>query len=87
MQHICINRPRNRNALDHEAALRLATAVEAFEADSIARVAVLSGSAGTFCAGYDLKAFGKRLSSYLIPLLNKDPDCVALLTAGGQHAP
>jgi len=52
---IVINRPHARNALDREASLELAAAIRAFEADPDAKVAVLTGAQGTFCAGADLK--------------------------------
>lgn len=53
---IIINRPEVRNAVDRPTAQALADALRAFEADTDARVAVLTGSAGTFCAGADLAA-------------------------------
>jgi enoyl-CoA hydratase len=55
---IVINRPQARNALDNEAAHALAAALRAFEADAEARVAVLTGADGAFCAGADLKEVG-----------------------------
>jgi enoyl-CoA hydratase len=55
---IIINRPQVRNALDNEAARALAVAFKAFEADADARVAVLTGAGGAFCAGADLKELG-----------------------------
>src|SRR5499427_3412958 len=55
---IVLNRPELRNALDNEAAHALAEALKAFEADSAARVAVLTGAGGAFCAGADLKELG-----------------------------
>ena len=55
---IIINRPQVKNALDNEAAHALAAAMRAFEVDADARVAVLTGSAGAFCAGADLKELG-----------------------------
>ena len=53
---IIIDRPEARNAVDPETAAALTDAFLAFEADSGARVAVLTGAGGTFCAGFDLKA-------------------------------
>jgi len=50
-----INRPEVRNALDREATSALAAAVKSFEADPQARVGVVWGAGGTFCAGADLK--------------------------------
>jgi enoyl-CoA hydratase len=55
---IIINRPKSKNALDNEAAHGLAAALQAFEADGEARVAVLTGAGGAFCAGADLKELG-----------------------------
>ncbi len=52
---ITINRPQAKNALDREASLELTAAIRAFEADDEAKVAVLTGAQGTFCAGADLK--------------------------------
>lgn len=55
-----------RNAVDNETAEGLADAFRAFEADADAKVAVLWGAGGAFCAGADLKsvASGERLSRY-----------------------
>lgn len=55
---IIINRPQAKNALDNEAAHGLADALRAFESDTTARVAVLTGAGGAFCAGADLKELG-----------------------------
>ena len=52
---IVINRPEVRNALDREATQALGAALHAFEEDPEARVAVLCGAGGAFCAGADLK--------------------------------
>lgn len=53
---VTINRPSVRNAVDRGAALALAEAFAAFDADDDASVAVLTGADGTFCAGADLGA-------------------------------
>jgi enoyl-CoA hydratase len=53
---ITINRPEARNAVDRETAERLAMAFRSFDADDQVAVAVLTGAAGTFCSGADLKA-------------------------------
>ncbi len=53
---VSINRPEVRNAVDGATARALVDAFRAFDADSNLRVAVLTGAAGTFCAGADLKA-------------------------------
>jgi enoyl-CoA hydratase len=53
-----MNRPDARNAVNGPAAAELVAAFEEFDADDDAKVAVLWGDNGTFCAGADLKAFG-----------------------------
>src|SRR2546426_6142354 len=54
---IILDRPERRNAVDPPTAEALRAAFRAFDQDRTARVAVLWGAGGTFCAGYDLKAF------------------------------
>jgi enoyl-CoA hydratase len=54
-----LDRPKVRNAVDRETAEALAEAVRAFEADPEARVAILHGDHGTFCAGADLGALAR----------------------------
>jgi enoyl-CoA hydratase len=58
---VVIDRPEARNAVDGPTAAALAEAFRAFEADDTARVAVLCGANGTFCAGADLKQMSNRL--------------------------
>jgi enoyl-CoA hydratase len=53
---ITINRPEKRNAVDRPTAERLAAAFREFDNNDDYKVAVLTGSGGTFCAGADLKA-------------------------------
>ena len=53
---IILDRPDRRNAIDRPTGKALAEAFRAFEHDKTARVAVLCGDNGTFCAGADLKA-------------------------------
>ncbi|MFF0138502.1 crotonase/enoyl-CoA hydratase family protein [Streptomyces sp. NPDC005227] len=55
---VVLSRPAARNAVDGPTAAELADAFRKFEADETARVAVLWGEGGTFCAGADLKAIG-----------------------------
>ena len=57
-----IDRPAARNAVNPATARALAAAFRQFDADPAQHVAVLTGAAGTFCAGYDLKqtAAGRR---------------------------
>ncbi|BEL08567.1 hypothetical protein Q0Z83_067580 [Actinoplanes sichuanensis] len=51
-----LNRPRVRNAIDLTTARALEKAIDDFEADPDARVAILTGSDTVFSAGMDLKA-------------------------------
>jgi enoyl-CoA hydratase len=53
---VVIDRPAAKNAVDRTTAQELADAFRAFDADDAARVGVLWGEHGTFCAGADLKA-------------------------------
>jgi enoyl-CoA hydratase len=53
---VILDRPERRNAVDRATAEALADAFRAFDADTNARVGVLYGDHGTFCAGADLKA-------------------------------
>jgi enoyl-CoA hydratase len=53
---VILDRPAARNAVDRATAEALADAFRAFDADDGARVAVLYGDHGAFCAGADLKA-------------------------------
>ncbi len=54
---LTIDRPERRNAVDGATATALRQGLERFEADSEARVLVLTGAGGeAFCAGADLKA-------------------------------
>ncbi len=53
---VILDRAAHKNAVDRETAEALADAFRAFDLDDTARVAVLHGDHGTFCAGADLKA-------------------------------
>lgn len=53
---VTITRPDRRNAADAATANALEQAFEAFENDSTASVAILTGQDGYFCAGADLQA-------------------------------
>lgn len=53
---IILDRPARRNAVDPATAAALRAAFRAFDRDRGARVAVLWGAHGTFCAGFDLTA-------------------------------
>jgi enoyl-CoA hydratase len=66
---VAIARPEVRNAVDGPTARALAEAFRAFDADAAARVAVLHGEGGHFCAGADLRTVaGGRLGDPADPL-------------------
>jgi enoyl-CoA hydratase len=64
---VVLDRPERRNAVDGDTARELAEAFRRFEADADARVAVLWGAGGTFCAGADLKAIATAAGNRLDP--------------------
>lgn len=53
---LTMNRPEARNAFGAEMLVRLADAWDLVDGDPEVRVAILTGAAGHFCAGSDLKA-------------------------------
>ncbi|MEN0065495.1 MAG: crotonase/enoyl-CoA hydratase family protein [Myxococcota bacterium] len=53
---VILDRPEVRNAVDRPTAEALYAAFDAFEKDEEAKVAILWGASGTFCAGADLGA-------------------------------
>lgn len=62
---VLIDRPERRNAVDPATALLLYDSFIAFERDPEARVAVLAGAGGAFCAGFDLKALAAGVDEWL----------------------
>ncbi|MFD9499963.1 crotonase/enoyl-CoA hydratase family protein [Streptomyces sp. NPDC060035] len=62
---VILSRPEVRNAVDGPTAAELADAFRAFENDETARVAVLWGEGGTFCAGADLKALATERGNHV----------------------
>jgi enoyl-CoA hydratase len=66
---VTIDRPEVRNAIDNETARELFGTFARFESDEAADVAVLTGAGGTFCAGFDLRAFSEGQLQQLDPSL------------------
>lgn len=64
---VILNRPEHRNAVDGPTAQALFEAFDKFENDSEAKVAILYGEGGNFCAGADLKAIGSDRMNPLNP--------------------
>ncbi len=54
---VTIERAARRNAVDRKTAQDLAGAFREFDGDDSLSVAILTGAAGNFCAGADLKAY------------------------------
>ncbi len=70
---VIINRPEVRNAVDGKTARLLFDTFKNFDSDESARVAVLWGAGGNFCAGADLKAIASGDAERINPLhLNLD---------------
>jgi len=65
---VTIVRPEIRNAVDGPTARALAQAFRDFDADETARVAILRGEGGEFCAGADLKAIASGDAARANPL-------------------
>lgn len=57
---VSINRPDRRNAVDESTAVELLDAFEKINMDLSVTSAVLTGTNGTFCAGYDLKSLSEN---------------------------
>jgi enoyl-CoA hydratase/carnithine racemase len=87
---VMIDRPTARNAVDGPTAAALADAFRDFDADDAARVAVLCGTGGTFCAGADLKQMSNRLDPDMTTDGPMGPSRLALakpvIAAIGGHA-
>ncbi len=64
---VILDRPERRNAVDRPTAEALADAFRAFAGDASAKVAVLWGDGGTFCAGADLKAVAEGRGNRVAP--------------------
>jgi enoyl-CoA hydratase len=64
---VILDRPGVRNAVDGPTAQALADAFRAFDADEEARVGILWGAGGAFCAGADLRAIGSAEGNRVAP--------------------
>jgi enoyl-CoA hydratase len=64
---VILDRPAAKNAVDRDTAQALADAFRDFDADDNARVGVLWGDHGTFCAGADLKALASGKPNRVAP--------------------
>lgn len=64
---VTIDRPEKRNAVDRPTADALEAAFADFERDDSLAVAVLTGTAGTFCAGADLTGVAEGRGNRVTP--------------------
>lgn len=64
---VILDRREVKNAIDRATAAELAAAFRAFDEDTGARVGVLAGEHGTFCAGADLKAIAAGDPNRVLP--------------------
>ncbi len=72
---ITLNRPEARNALSGEMLVRMADAWVEVDEDPEIRVAIVTGAAGHFCAGADLKAMAAgHPDDEWTPRFSADPD-------------
>ena len=61
---LCINRPEQRNALNHSVLAGLRAGFAVFEADANLRVLILTATGDkAFCAGMDLKEYFREVDS------------------------
>ncbi len=72
---VTLNRPDARNALSGEMIVRMADAWVQIDEDPEIRVAIVTGAAGHFCAGADLKEMaGGHADNEWTPRFAADPD-------------
>lgn len=69
---VTIDRAEARNAVNPEMAAALFNAFIAFERDDSQRVAILTGIAGAFCSGFDLKAAASGMDERWFAALDLD---------------
>src|SRR5438874_3382229 len=70
---IILDRVERRNAIDSPTAKALRAAFRTFERNREARVAMLWGANGTFCASADLKAYAERRQRRPWPVYDEGP--------------
>jgi enoyl-CoA hydratase len=87
---VTIDRPQRRNAVDHEALIGLRAAIDDAAAKE-ARVLLLTGAGGTFCAGADLTGvegagFAAALQSVLLGLIELPAATIAAVDGAALGA-
>ena len=87
---ITLNRPHVRNAFDRRQSEELGAAIDRLEQDDSLRAGVITGAAGTFSAGTDLKAYAAGERTRVEPRgtygLLDDPPQKPLIAAVEGHA-
>lgn len=71
--YVTLNRPDMRNALSAELVQALGDAFAAVRGDRSVRAIVLRGAGGNFCAGGDIKGFGRSQEAEIVPGSLDDP--------------
>jgi len=75
---ITINRPHRRNAVDRATGDELFEIFQQFDADGSVSIAILTGTDGAFCAGFDLKSLAEASSN---------DDALGRVEQGGENDP
>jgi enoyl-CoA hydratase len=78
---ITLNRPDDRNAINHELAEGLLRSVEELDGDDGLTAGVLTGAGKGFCSGMDLKAFAKRGAPEAVGKFFRDGPAKPLIAA------
>jgi enoyl-CoA hydratase/carnithine racemase len=68
---ITLNRPEQKNSINHQTLLDLEAALEDFEGDDALRAAVLTGAGDNFCSGADLKYISSSTPEQLARFIRK----------------
>lgn len=71
---VTMNRPEARNAFSPDMLLRAADAWARLDSEPALRVGILTGAAGTFCSGMDLKALAAGMPEDVQARWSEDPD-------------
>lgn len=82
---VALQRPKAKNALDHELLVALAAGLTEVTGDPEVRAVVLTGSGGSFCAGADLKkAMSEGLGGDLGARVDEFHALIRLITSARQ---
>lgn len=76
---IGINRAEVRNCINSSTSAELSAAIEAFENDVESPIAILYGTGGNFCAGYDLKELTENKDQIANVILRSEGAMVSII--------